>query len=287
MAKETKKTNVIIPEVMADMVKAVLNKKIAAMPYVRTDDTLEGVPGDEITVPQWVYIGDAAEVAEGEEAEATVMSATTTKTKVKKAVKRISLTDEILLCGYGDPLGNASEQIGMSLQAKMDSDFFTEMFKASNVYDGSSAIISYEAIVNAVDKFQEEGNVNKVIFIHPAQLTQLRLDPNFIDKTKYGNDVLMTGEIGMIANCRVVPTLKAALGSGSTFYQCPIIQIDPPEVTDTAIPALTLYLKRNVMIETDRVISKGLTDIVGSVHYAAAVSNQSKLVLAKFKKAAA
>jgi len=108
MAKETKKTNVIIPEVMADMVKAVLNKKIAAMPYVRTDDTLEGVPGDEITVPQWVYIGDAAEVAEGEEAEATVMSATTTKTKVKKAVKRISLTDEILLCGYGDPLGNAS-----------------------------------------------------------------------------------------------------------------------------------------------------------------------------------
>jgi len=40
----------------------------------------------------------------------------------------------------------------MSLQAKMDSDFFTEMFKASNVYDGSSAIISYEAIVNAVDK---------------------------------------------------------------------------------------------------------------------------------------
>jgi len=47
------------------------------------------------------------------------------------------------------------------------------------VYNAGAAI-AYAGIVNTVDLFEEEVQSEKVIFIHPKQVTQLRLDSNFI-----------------------------------------------------------------------------------------------------------
>ena len=48
------------------------------------------------------------------------------------------------------------------------------------------------------------------MFVNPKQVTQLRKDDDFISADKYGvgTNVMMTGEIGRIANCRVVPSKK-------------------------------------------------------------------------------
>ena len=61
----TKLSDMIDPEVMADMVSARIPKKLRVAPFAKIDDTLAGVPGDTITVPAYTYIGDAADVAEG------------------------------------------------------------------------------------------------------------------------------------------------------------------------------------------------------------------------------
>ena len=59
----TKLSELIDPEVMGDMVSARIPKKLRVAPFAKIDDTLQGVPGDTITVPAYTYIGDASDVA--------------------------------------------------------------------------------------------------------------------------------------------------------------------------------------------------------------------------------
>ncbi len=47
-------------------------------------------------------------------------------------------------------------------------------------------------------------------------------------------------------------------------------------------PAITVYIKRNVMVENDRDILKGTNTVAANEHYVAVLSNDSKVCLAKF-----
>ena len=47
------------------MVSQGLPKAIKFTPITKIDNTLAGVPGNEITIPAWGYIGDAEDIAEG------------------------------------------------------------------------------------------------------------------------------------------------------------------------------------------------------------------------------
>lgn len=77
------------------------------------DDTLAGVPGDTITVPSYGYIGDAEDVAEGVDVDIDKMSTKDKKYKIKKAMKGVGLTDEAVLSGYGNPVGEANAQLAL------------------------------------------------------------------------------------------------------------------------------------------------------------------------------
>lgn len=285
MANETTKiTDLINPQVMADMISAKVSKKIVVAPFAKVDDTLVGVPGNTITVPKYGYIGDAEDVAEGVACGTAKLTTSSTTAKVKKAMKAVELTDEAVLSGYGDPVGATNSQLALSLAAKIDNDAITALMGATVIYDGSSKIISYEQIVSAIDLFNEEVNTEKVMFVNPLQVGQLRKDPNFISADKYPGNVIMTGEIGKIANCRIVPSKKVTLDSTSAFYQCPIIKLEEDAETEDEIPALTIYLKRDTTVETDRVSSARKTIVSADKHYTVALSNESKVVLAKLKK---
>ena len=120
-------------------------------------------------------------VAEGVAMDTVVLSATTTTATVKKAGKGVEITDEAALSGYGDPVGEAEKQLKISIAAKIDNDCYDALNSATAKYDGKAAIIGYEGVVKAVDVFGEEDYTQKVMFIHPKQITQLRLDPEFRD----------------------------------------------------------------------------------------------------------
>ena len=89
----TKLSELIDPEVMGDMVSARIPKKLRVAPFAKIDDTLQGVPGDTITVPAYTYIGDASDVAEGGEVAIEKMTTSTRKATIKKALKGLGLTD--------------------------------------------------------------------------------------------------------------------------------------------------------------------------------------------------
>lgn len=277
---QTKLTNLVNPQVMADMISAGLDKAIKFSPLAKIDSTLVGQPGNTITVPKYAYIGDAEVVAEGVAMDTVVLSATTTTATVKKAGKGVEITDEAALSGYGDPVGEAEKQLKISIAAKIDNDCYDALNSATAKYDGKAAIIGYEGIVKAVDVFGEEDYTQRVMFIHPKQITQLRLDPEFRDKNKYPLDVVMTGVIGEIAGCQVIPSKKVKLTD--TYYECPIVKVTNAEV-DEDVPALTIYKKRDVIVESDRDILKKTTVITADEHYTAHLSNDSKVVVAQFK----
>lgn len=282
---QTKIANLVNPQVMGDMVAAKLPKKLRVAPFATIDRTLVGVPGNTITVPSYTYIGDAEDVNEGVEAGVVTLGTSTKTATIKKAMKAVELTDEAVLSGYGDPVGNAENQLALAVASKIDNDALDALL-ATNTrkYDSKTKAISYDVIVDAIDLFEEEINTEKVMFVNPKQVTTLRKDPNFISADKYPANVIMTGEIGTIANTRIVPTKKVKLDTTSAFYTCPIIKLTHDDETEQDTAALTVYLKRDPNIEVDRKSLKRSTEISIDEFYTVAVSDDSKVVLAEIKK---
>ena len=276
----TKLEQLVDPEVMAPMISAKLTKAIKVTPFAKIDNTLQGRAGDTITVPKFQYIGDAEDLAEGVKAGTVQLTTTTAEYKIKKAVKQVQLTDEAVLSGYGNPVGETNNQLGLSLASKVDQDAMDALQSATVAYTGTGKI-SYNGIVDAIDLFQEEDNVEKVMFVHPSQVSELRKDENFISREKYGNQVMINGEIGMVANARIVPSKRVPLAEG--VYSCPIVELRGEEQTGDDTSAITIYMKRGVNIETERHLEDYTTLIGVDEHYVAALTDESKVVLAKFK----
>lgn len=273
--------SLIDPEVMAPMISARLPKAIKATPFAKIDTTLQGRPGSTVTIPRYKYIGDAEDLAEGITANTAELTTDTAEYTIKKAVKQVRLTDEAVLSGYGNPVGETNNQLGLAIASKVDNDVMEALLESRVVYDGSADAVSYDGIVDAIDLFQEEDNVEKVMFIHPTQVSELRKDENFISKDKYGNEVMVNGEIGMVANARIVPSKKVPYENGA--FTCPIVELKPQEQTGDEQAAVTIFLKRNVNIETERDLTNYTTLIGADEHYVVGLTDESKVVLAKFK----
>lgn len=274
----TKLENLINPEVMSDYIRVKLVDLVKFTPLARVDTTLQGHAGDTLSMPKYSYIGDASDVAEGEDIPITNLSATTEKVKVKKAAKGLDLTDESLLSAYGDPMGEATNQIATAIAQKVDNDCITALngIKANMTYDVSATgAISAGAIADALVKFGEDLDGKKVLLIAPAQLAQIRKDPDFINGSEIATGMLMSGSIGMIWGCEVQISnkIKAAAGKFTNF-------IVKPE-------ALAIFLKRDVQIETARNITNKTTRITADEHYTTYLLDESKAIKLIVKEKAA
>ena len=282
----TKLEKMINPEVMSQMISAKVEKKVAVVPFAKVDTTLQGQAGNTITIPVFGYIGDAADVAEGASIGASELTTTHKQFTIKKIGRGVDITDEAILSGYGDPVGEANRQLAMAIVQKIDQDAIDALYTGSLKYDDVSNKISYAGIVDAIDKFEEEFNTEKVLFIHPKQLSQLRKDTDFTSADKYvnGNYIAVNGEVGKIANCRVVVSKRVKEDDTNAGYVNPIVKINFDTETEESASALTIFLKKGIMVETSRNIDTQVNMIRASEHYICALTDQSKVVLATFKK---
>ena len=267
MADVTKIANMINPEVMADVVRDKLTDLIKFTPLAKIDTTLQGRAGDTVTLPKFAYIGDAADVAEGEAIPMALLTTSTSKVKVKKAGKGIKITDEAVLSGYGDPEG--TNQLSLSIAAKVDNDCLAALsgIKANMTVDVSAKdTIGSHVIADGLVKFGEDLEGEKVLLIAPAQLAQIRKDPDYLKPSEMTQKAIMGGVIGEIWGCQICVSNKIkASGSKYTNY------IVKPG-------ALAIYLKRGVEVETARDISLKLTEITADEHYAVYLLDESKAI---------
>ena len=269
MADVTKIANMINPEVMADVVRDKLTDLIKFTPLAKIDTTLQGRAGDTVTLPKFAYIGDAADVAEGEAIPMALLTTSTSKVKVKKAGKGIKITDEAVLSGYGDPVGEGTNQLSLSIAAKVDNDCLAALsgIKSNMTVDVSAKdTIGSHVIADGLVKFGEDLEGEKVLLIAPAQLAQIRKDPDYLKPSEMTQKAIMGGVIGEVWGCQICVSNKIkASGSKYTNY------IVKPG-------ALAIYLKRGVEVETARDISLKLTEITADEHYAVYLLDESKAI---------
>lgn len=199
-------------------------------------------------------------------------------------MKAVGITQEAINSGLGNPVGQAEHQLAKSIAGKVDNDLLEAALTATNTVE-SGEVIGYESIVAAVSKFEdEEDGTEKVMFIHPKQEAQLLVDPMFLSADKFTSGVAVNGAIGKIAGCWIKKSKKIKVKSG--VYTCPIIKMEPDspetEYTEDELPALTIFLKKELSVDHEWFPKKQQHDITAAKYYGVALTNAAKVVLAKF-----
>ena len=276
--------DIVNPEVMGDMIGAKVEAMLKLTKYAKLDTTLQGVAGDTKTVPSWNFIGEASDVAEGAEVDLTAMTASTKTFQIKKAMKAVGISQEAVNSGLGNPIGQAETQLAKAIASKVDADVLAALLTATAVSGNGTAGISYNGIVDAVGVFNEEEVTEKVMFVAPAQVTTLRKDENFISADKYNYNVVATGEIGTIAGVHIVPS-KRIVASGDVFT-CPIVKLEAAspetEYTEDELAAVTIFLKKDIQTDAEWKPRSQTHEITTAKYYGVALTNEAKVVLAKF-----
>lgn len=271
----TKLANMINPEVMADMVSAKLPKLLKFTPLAYVETALEGQPGSVLTVPAFEYAGDATDVAEGEAIPLDQLTTKKTTMTIKKAGKGYEITDEAVLSGLGDPIGQATYQLGLAIANKIDNDI-VELAKTATQHV-AEAPTTLETIDKALQIFEDEEDVRYVAVINPKDAISLKanIGKEWVKGSELGAEMVVSGTFGEAGGVQIVRSKKVEQGKGF-LVQVSAKQTDPDD--EAKYGAFVINLKRNVAVETDRDIIKKTTVITGDEHYGVYLYDQSKVV---------
>ena len=272
---QTKIAQLVNPEVLADMVSAKLPKMIKFTPLAYVERELVGQPGNTVTVPKWEYSGDAKDIAEGEAIVPDQLTTAKSTMTIKKAGKGIEVTDEALLSGYGDPLGQAAHQIALAIANKVDNDLIVEAKKATQFV--AEAPTTGAALDKALAVFADEEDARYVAIINSEDAIALRADTakEWIRGSEVGANIVISGTFGETHGVQIVRSNKVDKGKGF-LVKVSATETDTDDVAKYG--AFVLNLKRDVAVETDRDILKKTTVITGDEHYGAYLYDPTKVV---------
>ena len=201
-------------------------------------------------------IGDAVDVGEGEDIPISKMETSETEVTIKKAGKGVELTDEAVLNGYGDNVGEAKSQIVMALGNKIDNDMLASLKTSTLTASGAMTV---SGLVTAKAKFGEKVNQPAVVIMNSANYVKI---VNEIVSLENTDKALLDGVVGKVGG------LQVAISDKLTNTEAFIV----------AVGALGLEYKRGVQVETDRDIIAKVNVITGDVHYATYLRDESKAI---------
>lgn len=257
--------NLFNPQVVGDMLNTKLTDAIKLAPLAIVDTTLEGRPGDTVTLPYYSYIGDAQTVAEGNDISISQLTEQTKSVKIKKFGKGVQLTDEAVLSGYGDPIGQATTQLALSIASAVDNDLLAALDANTNAHE-ITAKMTADDIADALVLFGEDIDGEKVLLTDATGYATIRKAEGWIPGTEIGANMIIRGAVGMIHGCQVVVTNRIKAKGNVTNYHI----VKPG--------ALAVYMKRDTMVETDRDIINKSTVMTADKHFATYLLDSSKAI---------
>ena len=195
--------------------------------------------------------------------------------EIKKAGKGIELTDEAVLSGYGDPIGQATHQIALAIANKVDNDLIEEAKKATQHVD--DAPTTGDALDKALAVFADEEDARYVALLNPEDAIDLRKNTTkeWIRGSEIGANIVVSGTFGEVHGIQIVRSKKVDKGKGF-LVKVSAVDTDTDDVAKYG--AFVINLKRAVAIETDRDILKKTTVITGDEHYGVYLYDPSKVV---------
>lgn len=261
MANETILSSIVNPQVLADMIDAKLVDAMKFTPLCMIDNTLVGRPGDTISLPSYSYIGDAGDIAELADIPISELTASTQDVKVKKVGKGATISDEAVLSGYGDPVGEIGKQLTLSIASKLDNDVLAALDNASLIQP--VVTVTADEVNDALIKLGEDFEGDKYLFVSPTTYAALRHATDWLPASEIAAGAIMSGVVGMIYGCYVVITNK-------------ITETDRAYIVKPG--AVAIFMKRGTLVESDRNIVNKSTTFTADKHYAAYLYDSSKVV---------
>lgn len=262
----TKLANLFDPEVVADMIEAKLVDAMKFAPLAVIDDTLVGRAGSTLTLPVFAYIGDAETVAEGADIDIAKLEADTTEVSIHKIGKGVQITDEAVLSGYGDPVNEAVKQLILSIASQVDNEMLTVLsgIGATMTHETAGAgVLAADDIADALVKFGEDIEGEKVLLVSPADYAVLRKADDWCPASEISARIIIEGTVGMVHGCQVVVSNK----------------LTTPNVSYIVKPgALRTLRKRDTMVETDRDIINKSTVMTADKHFVNYLYDASKAI---------
>ena len=253
----TKLSNLLNPQVVGQYIDTKLVDKIKLSPLAVIGTELQGRPGNTLTVPVWEYIGDAQDLAEGVADVPVVLNSDESTVVIKKAAKSVEITDEAILSGHGNPVGEIADQLLLSLAVKIEKDCYTALEGATLKH---TATVTAASIADAIGLFGEDLDEAMQVFINPAEYTAIRKGAEFEPAVNVNGAI--GGSIGYIYNASVVVSNRVPAG------QAYIVKPG----------ALGIELKRETRVESDRDILAKTTVYAVDKHYAAYLRDKTKVV---------
>lgn len=258
----TKLASLFDPQVVADLIEQKLVDAMKFAPLAVVDTTLVGRPGSTVTLPTYAYIGDAETVGEGDDIPIKELTQSTTEVTIHKIGNGVQITDEAILSGYGDPMNEAVQQITLSIASQVDNEMLAVMDGASLTHTASGTLTA-DAIADALVKFGEDIEGDKVILIDPTSYAALRKANEWIPSTEVAANMIIRGAVGMIHGCQVVISNK----------------LNDKKVAYIVKPgALATYMKRDTMVEFDRDIVNKTNVMTADKHFANYLRDASKII---------
>ena len=253
----TKLTNLLNPQVVGEYIDAKLVDKIKLSPLAVVGTELQGRPGNTLTVPVWSYIGTAQDLAEGVADVPVVLESDESTVVVKKAAKSVEITDEAVLSGHGNPIGEIADQLLLSIADKVEKDCYTALEGATLKH---TATVSTTSIADAIGLFGEDLDEEMRVFINPQEYASIRKGAEFVPSSNVNGAI--GGSIGYIYNAAVVVSNRVP--KGKAYIVKP--------------GALGIELKRDTNVESDRDILAKVNVYAVDKHYAAYLRDKTKVV---------
>ena len=252
------------PQVVADLIDTKLTDNMVFAPLARIDYTLQGRAGNTVTLPYYSYIGAASQVSEGYDIGIRKLTQSTSSVTIVKYGVAVQLTDEAVLSGYGDPIGEAATQIATSIDDATDNALLAALAanSASAQNYSASAALEPEDIPLALATFGEDNDGQKALLVTPDFYAKL-VGKNWIPASEIAADIRIRGAVGMAYGCQVIVTNRLVT-SGNLYIVKP--------------NTLAVFVKRGVMVETDRDILNQSTVLAGSILCAPYLLNPTGMI---------
>lgn len=233
-------SNLVNPEVLADMIEKKLVDLMRFAPLATIDNTLVGRPGDTVTLPSFAYIGDAATLAENTALTPVALTASTVTAQIHKLAKGVEITDEAILSGYGDPVDEIARQLALSIASQMDNEMLAVLAGITGTmkYTMAGTAPAPADVTAALELFGEDIDMaSKALLASPALYTALRSTTGWLPASEIAADRLIRGSVGEAYGCQVIISNKLAT----------------PKTAYIVMPgALRYFLKRDTQVESDR-----------------------------------
>lgn len=261
----TKLANLVNPQVMADIIEHKLVDAMKFSPLATIDSTLVGTPGSKVTLPQFAYIGDASTLAEGVGLTPAQLTASSVDVPIHKIAQGVEITDEAILSGFGDPVGEATSQIVLSIASEEDNEMLTTLKGISAAMTHSTTGDPTDTdIADALELFGEDIDGTKVVLVSPAVYTAMRKNTNqWLPASEIQAEVKVRGVVGEYQGCQVMVSNKLKTSK---------------EIFIVKPGALRIFMKRGAMVEADRDILKFSNVITASQHFVTYLYDPSKAI---------